>query len=199
MEDATIFLNYINDHYKVVGDTLRILAAQRHQKFDEDGFHTCIIRCYDAIKKKGCLNDKSPYGITSYLIKSYFNYVLEEKRSAKNKKRDQNYDDDNIGELQEEWSQKNQVDAKQKILGDMFRDYAVLYIMFAVEANFDSESFYLFKIKQLQPGMTYKKLSDMTKMKGVRQKVVTVKKWVQQHITKEDIRKSFYEDYGDLL
>ena len=199
MEDATIFINYINDHYMEVGDTLKILCNQRHQKFDEDGYHTCIIRCYDAIKKKGSLNDKSPYGITSYLIRSYFNYVLEEKRSAKNKKRDQNYDDDNIGELQEEWSLKNQVDAKQKVVGDMFRDYAVLYIMFAVEANFDSESFYLFKIKQLQPGMTYKKLSDMTKMKGVRQKVVTVKKWVQQHITKEDIRKSFYEDYGDLL
>ena len=199
MEDATIFINYINDNYDKVGGTLKILCSQRHQRFDEDAYHESILRCHKAITKKGKLDDKSPYGITSYLIRSYFNLVLENKRACVNSKRDMNYDDDNIGELQEEWSLKNQVDAKQKILGDMFRDYAVLYIMFAVEANFDSESFYLFKIKQLQPGMTYKKLSELTQMKGVRQKVVTVKKWVQQHITKEDIRKSFYEDYGDLL
>ena len=199
MEDATIFINYINDHYNQVVNTLKILCNQRHQKFDEDGYHTCIIRCYDAIAKKGSLNDKSPYGITSYLIRSYFNYVLEEKRSAKNKKRDQNYDDDNIGELQEEWSQKNQVDAKQKIVVDMFRDFSVLYIMMVAESNFDSEHFYLFRLKQLQPGMTYKKLAEVTQMKGVRQKVVEVKKFIQQNVTKEMIRKEFYDIYGDII
>lgn len=199
LKDQDIFIRYINDHYKEVGDTLKILSAQRHQRFDEDGYHTCIIRCYDAIAKKGSLNDKSPYGITSYLIKSYFNYVLEEKRSAKNKKRDQNYDDDNIGELQEEWSQKNQVDAKQKILGDMFKDFSVLYIMMVAESNFDSEHFYLFRLKQLQPGMTYKKLAEITQMKGVRQKVVDVKKFIQQNVTKEMIRKEFYDIYGDII
>lgn len=199
MEDATIFLNYINDHYNQVVNTLKILCNQRHQRFDEDAFHESILRCHKAITKKGKLDDKSPYGITSYLIRSYFNYVLEEKRSAKNKKRDQNYDDDNIGELQEEWSQKNQVDAKQKILGDMFKDFSVLYIMMVAESNFDSEHFYLFRLKQLQPGMTYKKLAEVTQMKGVRQKVVEVKKFIQQNVTKEMIRKEFYDIYGDII
>ena len=199
MEDATIFLNYINDHYKKVGDTLKILCNQRHQKFDEDTFHESILRCHKAITKKGKLDDKSPYGITSYLIRSYFNLVLENKRACVNSKRDMNYDDDNIGELQEEWSQKNQVDAKQKILGDMFKDFSVLYIMMVAESNFDSEHFYLFRLKQLQPGMTYKKLAEVTQMKGVRQKVVEVKKYIQQNVTKEMIRKEFYDIYGDII
>lgn len=199
MEDATIFINYINDHYKEVGDTLRILSAQRHQRFDEDAYHESILRCHKAITKKGKLDDKSPYGITSYLIRAYFNYIKEMKRACVNSKRDQNYDDDNIGELQEEWSQKNQVDAKQKILSDMFKDFSVLYIMMVAESNFDSEHFYLFRLKQLQPGMTYRKLAEITKMKGVRQKVVDVKKFIQQNVTKEMIRKEFYDIYGDII
>lgn len=199
LKDQDIFIRYINDHYKEVGDTLKILCNQRHQRFDEDAFHESILRCHKAITKKGKLDDKSPYGITSYLIRSYFNLVLENKRACVNSKRDMNYDDDNIGELQEEWSLKNQVDAKQKILGDMYKDFSVLYIMMVAESNFDSEHFYLFRLKQLQPGMTYKKLAEVTQMKGVRQKVVEVKKFIQQNVTKEMIRKEFYDIYGDLL
>lgn len=199
LKDQDIFINYINDNYDKVGGTLKILCSQRHQRFDEDAFHESILRCHKAIAKKGCLNDKSPYGIESYLIRAYFNLVKEEKRACVNSKRDMNYDDDNIGELYEEWSQQNQVDAKQKIVGDMFKDFSVLYIMMVAESNFDSEHFYLFRLKQLQPGMTYKKLSEMTKIKGVRQKVVEVKKFIQNNVTKEMIKQEFYSIYGDIL
>ena len=199
MEDATIFLNYVNDHYKEVGGTLKLLSAQRKQKFDEDAFHESILRCHKAISKKGYLKDKSPYGITSYLIRSYFNLINEEKRSAKVKKRDMNYNSDNIGGLYEDYYNSNFTDARQKVVSDLFKDFSVLYIMMVVEENFDNESFYLFKLKELIPDMTYKKLSEKTGLKAVRQKVVTVKKWVQQNISKEDIRKEFYLIYGDII
>jgi hypothetical protein len=197
--DATVFLNYVNDHYKEVGGTLKLLSAQRKMKYSEDAFHESILRCHKAIEKKGFLKDKSPYGITSYLIRSYFNLINEEKRSAKNKKRDQNYNSDNIGGLHEQWYNSNFTDARQKVVSDLFKDFSVLYIMMVVEENFDNESFYLFKLKELIPDMTYKKLSEKTGLKGVRQKVVTVKKWVQQNISKEDIRKEFYLIYGDII
>lgn len=199
MEDATIFLNYINDNYDKVGGTLKLLSAQRKMKFDEDAFHETILRCHKAISKKGYLKDKSPYGITSYLIRAYFNYVLEEKRSAKVKKRDMNYNSDNIGGLYEDYYNSNFTDARQKVVNDLFKDFSVLYIMMVVEENFDNESFYLFKLKELIPDMTYKKLSEKTGLKAVRQKVVTVKKWVQANISKEDIRKEFYLIYGDII
>ena len=199
MEDATIFLNYINDNYDKVGGTLKLLSAQRKMKFDEDAFHESILRCHKAISKKGFLKDKSPYGITSYLIRSYFNLINEEKRSAKVKKRDMNYNSDNIGGLYEDYYNSNFTDARQKVITDLFRDYAVLYVMMIAEQNFDSEHFYLFKLKELCKDMTYKKLSEKTKIKGVRQKVVEVKRFIQANVTKDEIRKSFYETFGDIL
>jgi len=199
MEDATIFLNYINDNYDKVGGTLKLLSAQRKMKYSEDAFHESILRCHKAISKKGYLKDKSAYGITSYLIRSYFNLINEEKRSAKVKKRDMNYNSDNIGGLYEDYYNSNFTDARQKVVSDLFKDFSVLYIMMVVEQQFDNESFYLFKLKELIPDMTYKKLAEKTGLKGVRQKVVTVKKWVQQNISKEDIRKEFYLIYGDII
>ena len=199
MEDQTIFINYINDHYKEVVGKFKILCGQRKIGFDEDIFHESILRCHKAIMKKGCLNDKSPYGIESYLIKAYFNLVLETKRSCAYSRRDLNYNSDNIGGLYEDYYNSNFTDARQKVITDLFKDFSVLYIMMVVEENFDNESFYLFKLKELIPDMTYKKLSEKTGLKGVRQKVVTVKKWVQQNISKEDIRKEFYLIYGDII
>lgn len=199
MEDATVFINYINDHYKEVGGTLRILSAQRKQKFDEDAFHETILRCHKAISKKGYLKDKSGYGIQSYLIRSYFNYILEEKRSAKNAKRDMNYNSDNIGGLYEDWYNSNHMDARDKIKNDLYKDFATLYIMLKVEENFDNEHYYLFRLKELIPNMTYKKLSESTQMKAVRQKVVEVKNWLKVNLKKEEINNAFYLMYGDLL
>lgn len=199
MNDAEIFLQYINNNYDKVGGTLKLLSAQRKQKFDEDAFHESILRCHKAIEKKGYLKDKSPYGITSYLIRSYFNLINEEKRSAKVKKRDMNYNSDNIGGLYEDYYNSHNTDARQKVVSDLFRDYAVLYVMMIAEQNFDSEHFYLFKLKELCKDMTYKKLSEKTKIKGVRQKVVEVKRFIQANVTKDEIRKSFFETFGDIL
>jgi hypothetical protein len=47
--------------------------------------------------------------------------------------------------------------------------------------------------------MTYKKLAEKTKMKGVRQKVVEVKNWLKENLTKDEINNAFYLMYGDLL
>lgn len=47
--------------------------------------------------------------------------------------------------------------------------------------------------------MTYKKLAEKTKMRGVRQKVVEVKRWLKDNVTKDEIRKEFYDIYGDIL
>ena len=199
MKDHTIFLNYINDNYDEVKSTLKILASQRGQTFNEDAYHESIIRCHNAIQKKGFLQDKSAYGITSYLIRSYFNYILETKRAACNAKRDQNYTSDNIGGLYEDYYNSNFTDARQKVISDMFKDFSTLYIIMLVENNFDSEHLYLFKMKELIPDMTYKKLQEKTQMKAVRQKVVEVKNWLKANVTKEMIKEEFFSIYGELI
>ena len=199
MNDAKIFLDYINDNYNDVENTLKILASQRKQRFDKDAFHSSILKCYNAIMKKGCLNDKSPYGITSYLIRSYFNYVSDLKGAACNTKRDLNYNSDNIGSLYETWYNSSNIDARVKIVNDMFKDFSILYIMMIVEQHFDSEHLYLFKLKELSKDMTYKKLAEQTKMKAVRQKVVEVKNWLKDNVTKEMIKEEFFSIYRDII
>lgn len=199
MKDETIFLNYISSNYDEVVNTLKILCSQRKQTFDEDIYHDSILRCHKAIQKKGYLKDKSPYGIKSYLMRAYFNLVLEEKRSAKVKKRDENASNLDIGGLYETYYNSHNIDSREKVTSDLFKDFSVLYILMLIETNFDSEHFYLFRLKELCKDMTYKKLSEKTGIKAVRQKVVECKKWLKENVTKEDIRKEFYEIYGDII
>ena len=47
--------------------------------------------------------------------------------------------------------------------------------------------------------MTYKKLAEKTNAKKVRQKIIDVKNWVKENVTKEMIKAEFNEIYGDLL
>ena len=157
-----------------------------------------IIKCYKRIQKKGQLNDKTPYGIESYLIKSYFNYLIDIKRSAEKQKRDLNYNSDNIQDLYEEFYNANNDTARTKIASDLFKDFSILYILTKVEDNFDDESFYLFRLKHLCE-MTYKQVYEETKIKGARQKILEVKAWVQDNVAKEDIKNAFNAVYGELL
>ena len=199
MNDQEKFMKYIGDNYDDVVKKMKILCSQRKQVFDQDIFHSCLLRCHKAIEKKGYLNDTSAYGIESYMLRSYFNLVLELKRSAHNAKRDWNYDSDNIGELHERWTNENQTSANVKIANDLFKDFSILYMMMIVEQQFDNEHFYLFRVKELTPGMTYKKLSEETGMKGVRAKVVEVKNYLKENVSKEDIKDAFNKVYGELI
>ena len=199
MEQTEKFLLHVGKNYENIKTKLKMLCARNKQKFSEDSYHDAVIKCVTAIKKKGKLNDDSAYGIESYLIRTYFNHEIDLKRVSDYKKRDQNYTDENLGELHEEWSQHNQTPAMEKIKQDLYKDFAALYILFKAEQNFDSEHFYLFRLKELCPGMTYKKLREKTKIAGVRQKVITVRTWLQQNLTKDEVNKAFYTIYSDLL
>ena len=194
-----IFLNYVNDNYIGIEKKIKMLCGRNKQRFDEDIFHDTILRCYNAIERKGGMNDSSPSGIEGYFIRSYFNLVKEFKRSAQCSKRDMNYNSDNISSLYEDYYNSHNLDAREKIVNDLYKDFSILYILMVVESNFDNEHFYLFKLKMLMPDMTYKKLQEKTNMKAVRQKVVEVKRFIQSNVTKEDIRKEFFEIYGDII
>lgn len=197
MQDT--FLTYVNDNYIGIQTKIKMLCGKNKQRFDEDVYHEAILRCYNAIEKKGGMNDSSPSGIEGYLIRSYFNLCKEIKRSAMNAKRDLNYTSDNISSLYEDYYNSHNLDAREKIVNDLFADYSVLYIMNQVEQNFDNEHFYLFKLKMLIKDMTYKKLQEKTHIKAVRQKVVEVKRWLTSNVTKDEIRESFFEIFGDIL
>jgi hypothetical protein len=199
MQDETIFLNYINGHYSELKNKYYKFCQEKQYTWNEDIYSDTILKCYDVIIKNGKLKDKSPHGIESYFFMAFRNNIMNEQRYSRNKKRDKNINSDHINDLYELWYNDNFNDARVKITNDLFKDFSILYIMTRVEDNFDSEHFYLFKVKTLVPEMTFKKLAETTKIKASRKKVIEVMRWVKENIKKEEIRKIFYNIYGDII
>lgn len=199
MHDKDLFINYINDHYSELKNKYFKFCQEKDYDWSEDVFQDTILKCYQTIEKVGKLKDTSSYGIESYFFKSFKNNTLLEKVYCRNKNRDYNINSDNINELYEVWYNNHNSTAREKLINDLYKDFATLYIMLQVENNFDSEHFYLFRVKVLTPDMTFKKLAEQTKVKASRKKVIDVMHWVKENVTKEQINKAFNEIYGDLI
>lgn len=198
MSDKDKFMHYINDHYNHLKYKYINFCRDKGYQWDEDIFSDTILKCYEAINKKGKLEDTSDQGIQNYFFISFKMNLKREGQYARNMKRDLNVSSDEIEELYEDYYNKNNSSSAQKVYKDLFKDFSVLYIMTIVEDNFSPEEFYLFRIKTLG-NLTYKELQEKTKIKASRQKVINVKNFLKTNVKKEDIKKAFNTIYGDLL
>ena len=199
MKDGQKFLKHINDNYTLLKNKYRRFCKEKDYEWDEDIYSDTIIKCYEAIERKGKLDDATEQGIENYFFRSFKQNIQREKQYCRNAKRDLNVKNDDINALYEEYYNANNSSSENKIKSDLWKDFAVLYIMHIVEDNFDNEHTYLFKLKTLIPNMTYKTLQKKTNIKCSRQKVVTVKNWVKENISKDDVNKAFQRMYGNLL
>lgn len=194
-----LFLNYINNNYILLKNKYRKFCSEKQYDWDEDIFSDTILNCYNAITKKGKLNDTTNQGIENYFFRSFKQNLQREKQYCRVSKRDLNYNSDNINEVYEDWYNENNSPAKVKLLNDLWKDFATLYILTKVEDNFDQEHFRLFNLKTMIPNMTYKKLQEKTHCTSCRQKVVNVKNWVKNNVTKKEIGDAFQRIYGNLI
>ena len=199
MTDARLFLEYINDNYEILKNKYKTMCVQNQLIWDEDVFSNTILSCYNAINKKGKLEDTSNQGIENYFFRSFKQNVQRERQYCRVSKRDLNYNSDSINLAYENWYNDTKDTAINKIRSDLYKDFATLYIMHRVEDEFDAEHFRLFNLKTLIPDMTYKKLQEKTKCTSCRQKVIDVRNWVRNNVTKEEIKKAFNLMYGNLL
>lgn len=195
MNDATLFINYINGHYQEIYNSFLAFCNNKNYKFDADIFQDTILKCYKLIEKQGYLKDTSEQGIKNYFFMSFKQNLQREAQYARNQKRDGNIV--NINAVNERY-QSSKLTAEEKLKSDLYKDFATLYLLHKVEDNFDGEHFYLFRLKTFT-NMTYAKLSEKTGIKGCRQKVVDVKNWLKQNVKQDDIRKEFEAIYGDFL
>lgn len=197
-EIADNYLQWFSNHYNELKYKFFNFCREKHLDWNEDIFSDTYLKVYDTITKNG-MKDTSDYGFSAYTFMSFRNNIKLEKVYSRNKKRDKNINSDNINEVYEAWYNENYDSSKAKLVNDLWKDFSTLYIMLQVEQNFDSEYFYLFKLKTLTKGMTFKKLQETTNIKSSRKKVLDVMHWIKENITKEDIRKEFYDLYGDLI
>lgn len=196
--DSEIFINYINDNYDKLQKKYRTFCHQNNYKWDWDIFQSTILKCYDAIERKGKLNDTTPQGIENYFFIAFKLNIKRESQYARNVKRDLNVTSDNINEVYENWYNDTHTSSRTKLLNDLWTDFSTLYVMNVVEKNFPADDFYIFKLKTLC-GMTYKEVQEKTNAKKVRQRICDIKNWLKVNVKKEDVKGVFTELYGDLI
>lgn len=189
------FLNWINKNYEDQKQKLQAFCNDKKYEWDEDIFQDCIVKIYNKILKTKLIDD-SDKGFDGYFFITFKINTIRNKQYARVAKRDGNV----INLTGKYEAYKNtELTESEKLKSDLKKDFYTLYLLHRAEDNFDSESFYLFKQKVFEKGLTYKQLQERTGIKGCRQKVVNVKNWLKENVSKKEIEKEFQEIYGDLF
>ena len=195
-EIARDFLEWFSREYDSAKARMQRYCASQHIDFDEDVFSDTYMRIYNKILKSG-LKDTTPSGYLNYFFMSFRTNIKREGQYARHRLRDLNVDDDKLNDLYEDYI-NGQIGEREKLVNDLFKDYSTLYIMYKAEEQFPKEQFHLFKLK-FMANLTFKELRKKTGIKGAREKVNEVLNWLRLNVTKEEIKASFSEIFGNLL
>ena len=197
MEDNTAVTAYftcISQNYNNLKQVCKDVCKRNKEQYSEDALNDTVIQVHKIIQKKGKLDDMSDNGIMRYFVRSYVNNLRMEKRYAYHKKRDYNITQEEFNDRYEQSLSSK----RDKIIKDLLEDFSVLYIMKLVELNFPPEQLYLYKLKMIC-NKTYKQIHDETRIKKSRDKIIEVNKWVKNNLTRDVIKKEFFDIYGDLI
>ena len=193
-EQATRFLQFVNDNYNNLKKKWAKYLIDRQIEFDEDIYSETILKVYDYISANG-IKDDSESGFANYFFRAFNINIKREKQYSRNLNRDSNIDA--IEELSKEINGEDEL--KLKIRNQVFDDWSIVYILRLVEDNFDQISFHCFRLYYVLNKMTYSKLREITKVPDSKKRVVTIKNWLKDKLTKKQLEKEFssYYDNGD--
>lgn len=186
MKDEELFIKTIGEMLPVLKPKMKAYCNSMNKQWSEDVFSQTILNCYNAIARKGGLADKTEKGISNYFFNSFYTNIKREALYSRNSKRDNT--NDLFGEY--EHYQGANLTESEKVESDLYKDFAVLYLLKRAEQQFDPETFYLFNLKFIGQ-YTYKQLQEHVKAKAIRQRVAEVKRWLKENVTKEEIDDAF--------
>lgn len=194
LKPEEVYFKCINKNYNNLKQVCKDVCKRNKEQYSEDAINDTVIQVHKIIQKKGKLDDMSDNGIMRYFVRSYVNNLRMEKRYAYHKKRDYNITQEEFNDRYEQSLSSK----RDKIIKDLLEDFSVLYIMKLVELNFTPEQLYLYKLKMIC-NKTYKQIHDETRIKKSRDKIIEVNKWVKNNLTRDAIKKEFFDIYGDLI
>ena len=194
LKPEEVYFTCISKNYNSLKQVCNDVCKRNKEQYSEDALNDTVIQVHKIIQKKGKLDDMSDNGIMRYFVRSYVNNLRMEKRYAYHKKRDYNITQEEFNDRYEQSLSSK----RDKIIKDLLEDFSVLYIMKLVELNFPPEQLYLYKLKMIC-NKTYKQIHDETKIKKSRDKIIEVNKWVKNNLTRDVIKKEFFDIYGDLI
>lgn len=194
LKPEDVYFTCLNKNYNNLKQVCKDVCKRNQEQYSEDTLNDTVIQIHKIIQKKGKLDDMTDNGIMRYFVRSYVNNLRMKKRYAYHKKRDYNITQEEFNDRYEQSLSSK----RDKIIKDLLEDFSVLYIMKLVELNFPPEQLYLYKLKMIC-NKTYKQIHDETKIKKSRDKIIEVNKWVKHNLTRDAIKKEFFEIYGDLI
>ena len=189
-EQSSRFLKFANEHYEDYKKKWAKYLYDRQVYFDEDVFSETVLKVYDYINTNG-IKDDSDSGLANYWFKSFNTNIKREKQYSRNVNRDKNIDA--TEELSKEMNGEDEL--KLKIRRHVYEDWSIVYILRLVEDNFDSISFHCFRLYYILDKMTYSKLREITKVPDSKKRVVTIKNWLKDNLTKQQMEKEFSKYY----
>lgn len=159
---------------------------------DEDIYSDTIIKVYDYIIKNG-VKDETDNGLINYFFKSFIMNVKREKAYARERLKDLNVD-----AYEEADKETNgETELEHKIRNQVYSDYATVHILQLVEQKFDSITFHCFRLYYIVPKMTFDRLKEVTKINDCRKRVLEVREWLKNNLTKKELTKAFNKYYYD--
>lgn len=190
---ADKWMEVISVRYNEIKEGFTMECRKTMTDFDEDIFHSTILNCYNTIKLKG-LTDLTEQGMKNYLFRAFKMNTKREALYMRNARRDNNISDSDAMSVYERNGMDEET-TEEKIRKQVLNDYSVVYILNRVEENFDTISFYCFRLKWLMPKMTYQKLCEITKVKDCKKRCIDIMKWLKENVNKEDILTEFEKEY----
>jgi hypothetical protein len=187
---AIRYLEWVADHYDELQLHLKKFCSNQRYKWDEDVFAQTTLNVYERIQKKG-LDDETEQGFMNFTFISFKFNTIRASQYCSVKKRIEMEDDALHHQYEKYYNTVNET-ADAKVMKDLKTDFSALYLAEKAEENCNPEYFRLWKMKMFL-NLTYKQLAEKTGDKQSRQKVLQVKNWLKEHVTKKEINDAFDE------
>ena len=142
---ADKWMEVISLRYNEIKEGFRMECRKTMTDFSEAIYHSTILNCYNTIKLKG-LTDLTEQGMKNYLFRAFKMNTKREALYMRNAKRDSNISDSDVMSIYERNGLYEET-TEEKIKKQLLNDYSIVYILNQVEANFDTISFYCFRLK----------------------------------------------------
>ena len=195
-EIKNAFLNWVADNYQQQREKLRKYCSHKMIEWDSDIFSETVLKVAEKIIKKG-IEDPTASGFEKYMFRSFVQNVKREKQYSRNARRDRNIE--NINDLYEDYCNTTMSTATDKLLSDLRKDFSAIYVLSRVEHEYGSSLARLFTEK-FYIGHTYRELQRrFPEQKKLRDKLLEMKRWCQENISKDDVDKAFAEQYADII
>lgn len=187
---AIRYLEWVAANYDELQLHLKKFCSNQRYKWDEDVFAQTTLNVYERIQKKG-LEDPTEQGFMNFTFISFKFNTIRASQYCSVKKRIEMEDDALHHQYEKYYNTVNET-ADAKVMKDLKTDFSALYLAEKAEENCNPEYFKLWRMKMFL-NLTYKQLAEKTGDKQSRQKVLQVKNWLKENITKKQIDKAFDE------